>query len=254
MNIRPLVLLLMLSTALWSCKSLKDISSGAVNWRTVEERALNERLDFHTVVLSGKAKLNFPGSGMENLSVNYRINIVKDSAIMIRVIKLIEAARILITPDSIFVQDRINSQLISCDFKIAEETVGLPADFGLLQDMLLGQYHPIPELLEPTQKRGTPKIFEGSAAGLAFIYELDAALAKPTRIFASDSLANRSVSIRYSDFLAGAGSALPQQGNIDVTGTDELSVSFTHRKVTFDEESTLASFDVPSGYTRTTCR
>lgn len=235
------------------CKSLKNITSGGGGWKAVEKRALEEHLDFTTVNLSGKAKVNFPEGGFNNLGASYRISIIKDSVIMIRVIKLIEAARILITQDSIYIQNRIGNQLIVCDFSIAEDAIGLPADFGLIQDLLLGQYHPIPTEMTPVQKRGNPKTFQGNAAGMNFTYSLDADLAKPVNILAIDSAAERSVSLAYSDFQKSDYGIYPNDGSIEVTGAEELSVTFTHRKVSFSEDRSLASFDVPSGYTKIPC-
>lgn len=235
------------------CKSLKTLTSGGSGWKAVEKRALEERLDFTTVNLSGKAKVNFPDGGFNNLGASYRISIIKDSVIMIRVIKLIEAARILITQDSIYVQNRIGNQLIVCDFSIAEEAIGLPADFGLIQDLLLGQYHPIPAKMVPVQKRGNPKTFQGDAAGMNFTYSLDSDLAKPVQILANDPTAGRSVSFAYSDFQKSDYGIYPNDGDIEVTGAEELSVTFAHRKVSFSEDRSLASFDVPSGYTRIPC-
>lgn len=235
------------------CKSLKTLTSGASGWKAVEKRALEEHLDFTTVNLSGKARVNYPEGGFNNLGASYRISIIKDSVIMIRVIKLIEAARILITQDSIYVQNRISNQLIVCDFSLAEEAIGLPADFGLIQDLLLGQYHPIPPKMIPVQKRGNPKTFQGDAAGMNFTYSLDSDLAKPIQILAIDPTAERSVSLAYSDFQKSEYGVYPNDGDIEVTGTEELSVTFTHRKVSFSEDRSLASFDVPSGYTRIPC-
>lgn len=253
MRIKLLWMLPVILITFSGCKSLKTLTSGASGWKAVEKRAIEERLDFTTVNLSGKAKVNFPEGGFNNLSASYRISIIKDSVIMIRVIKLIEAARILITHDSIYVQNRIGNQLIVCDFGLAEEAIGLPADFGLIQDLLLGQYHPIPANMVPVQKRGNPKTFQGDAAGMNFTYSLDSDLAKPVNIHAVDPVAERSVSFSYADFQKSDYGIYPNDANIEVTGTDELSVTFSHRKVSFSEDRSLASFDVPSGYTKIPC-
>lgn len=235
------------------CKRLKELTGGNAGWKAVEQKALENHLDFEAVSLSGKARLNYPEGGFNNLSASYRINIVQDSLIMIRVIKLIEAARILITTDSVYVQNRISNQFIVCDFSIAEEVLGLPADFGLIQDMLLGQYHPIPANMEVVDKRGNPKTFEGTAAGMSFLYSLDSDLAKPTSIQASDSSEDRTVNVSYEDFRTVEEGTYPNGTSIDVTGTDNLSVTFSHRKVSFSTDQSLASFDVPAGYTRIQC-
>lgn len=253
MRIKLLWLLPVILISFSGCKSLKDITAGASSWKAVEKRALGEHLDFTAVTLSGKARVNYPEGGFNNLGASYRITILKDSVIMIRVIKLIEAARILITQDSIYVQNRISNQLIVCDFGLAEQAIGLPADFGLIQDLLLGQYHPIPSKMTPVQKRGNPKTFQGVAAGMNFTYSLDSDLAKPINILAIDPVAERNVSLAYADFQKSDYGIYPNDGNIDVSGAEELSVTFTHRKVTFSEDRSLASFDVPSGYTKIPC-
>lgn len=251
---RRLFVLIGVSVLVFSgCKRLKELTSGNAAWKAVEQRALNEHLDFTAVTLSGKARLNYPDGGFNNLSASYRINMIQDSLIMIRVIKLIEAARILITTDSVYIQNRINQELIVCDFAVAEEFLGLPADFGLLQDMLLGQYHPIPDNMTVVEKRGTPKTFEGRAAGLTFQYQLDSELAKPTMILATDPETDRAVSISYDAFSTTREGTYPNRASIEATGENHLSVTFSHRKVSFSTDQRLASFDVPSGYTRSTC-
>lgn len=253
MRIKLLWLLPAILISFSGCKSLRDLTSGNSGWKAIEKRALEEQMDFSAVTLSGKAKLNYPEGGFNNLGASYRISIIQDSVIMIRVIKLIEAARILITQDSIYVQNRINNQLIVCDFGLAEDAIGLPADFGLIQDLLLGQYHPIPTTMEIVDKRGNPKVFQGEAAGMQFLYSLDSDLAKPIQILATDSVVDRNVSLAYSDFEKSDYGTYPNQGTINVSGTEELSVTFTHRKVSFSEDRSLASFNVPSGYTKVPC-
>lgn len=239
---------------LGGCESLRELTAGATNWRTVEEKALNTRLDFHDATFSGKARLHLPAMGINNLSASYRMNIVNDSLILIRVIKLIEAARIQITPDSIYVMDRINEQVITCDYRLAEELTGLPADFALLQDLLLGQYHPVPANMTVSEKRGTPKTFVGMAAGKSFAYDLDAGLFRPLQIRAVNPETQERLTLTYDDFADGPGASYPQAIDIEVMGEEEMAVTFNHRKVAFDNDPNLLDFDIPSTYLRKSCR
>lgn len=88
--------------------------------------------------LGARAKISYDDEyGGETFSANIRLR--KDSVIWMNFKKFsIEGARVLITPDSIFVIDRINGQYIAKPFSYAQQEYSLPVGFQGLQAMLLG--------------------------------------------------------------------------------------------------------------------
>jgi len=88
--------------------------------------------------LSARAKINFKDSHQtRNFSANIRMR--KDSVIWMNVKKAsIEAFRILITTDSIYVINRLEKEYYVEDLKLVEEKFNFPGQFQALQTAILG--------------------------------------------------------------------------------------------------------------------
>ena len=133
-----LLLLLALLTAA-SCKNLRRAQGDSLKPRS--EKVLTKKLLENSVNaewLGAKAKITYSDeySG-ETFSANIRMR--KDSAIWMNFKKFsIEGARVLLTPDSIFVIDRINNEYLAKPFEYAQKEYSLPFGFQGLQAMLLG--------------------------------------------------------------------------------------------------------------------
>lgn len=94
--------------------------------------------DFET--FSGKAKVNFTDKEGKTTDVNINIRIKKDSAIWVSLNALlgIEAARVLITPDSVKLINKLDKKIQEQSVSYLQELVNLPLEFKALQDILLG--------------------------------------------------------------------------------------------------------------------
>ena len=87
---------------------------------------------------SAKSKIYFKDE-QQSRKATANIRLRKDSVLWMNVKKLgIEAARILITPDSIYIVDRIHKEYVIGDFSLIQQQYHLPADFDVIQNMLLG--------------------------------------------------------------------------------------------------------------------
>lgn len=87
---------------------------------------------------SGKAKIKY-NDGKQSLSVFSSIRIKKDSLIWLNAkVFGIEAARVLIEPDSVHVLDRMGKRYIARDIWWLQDEFGLPVNFNGLQALLLG--------------------------------------------------------------------------------------------------------------------
>ena len=111
------------------------------NLRPKSEKFLMKRLLANQVSadwLGTKARVTYRDEYMRESFTAY-IRMKKDSAIWMSFKKFsIEGARALITPDSIFVIDRINNQYLAKPFSYAQREYHLPVGFQGLQAMLLG--------------------------------------------------------------------------------------------------------------------
>lgn len=91
------------------------------------------------------AKANVESQSEDNkLDFNVHIRNKKDSAIWISITPLlgIEAARVLITKDSLYLIDRINNQYARTDFSFLNERYNIEVNFSMLQSLLLGNFFP----------------------------------------------------------------------------------------------------------------
>lgn len=94
--------------------------------------------DFET--FNAKAKVSFTDKDDKTTDVNVIIRIQKDKVIWVSVNALlgIEAARVLITPDSVKLINKIDKKIVEHSVSYLQELVNLPLDFYALQDLLLG--------------------------------------------------------------------------------------------------------------------
>ncbi len=125
-----------------SCKTTGGASSGKVKKRSANyllKQVDQHHIDVEWFDAKAKVAIEFNGQGISALST---IRIQKDKAIWMNAKKLgFEAGRMLITPDSIYVINRINREYYAKDFSYAQERMGLPADqanFQTIQAILLG--------------------------------------------------------------------------------------------------------------------
>ena len=122
-----------------SCKSAQKAQQIKLKDRSAKyltKKLTQQNIDVEW--LSAKAKMSFKDDN-QSKKANANIRLRKDSIIWMNIKKLgVEAARILITTDSIYVMDRMNDQYAVTDFSLIEEQYHLPANFQTLQNVVLG--------------------------------------------------------------------------------------------------------------------
>ena len=88
---------------------------------------------------SGKAKVHYEGKGEKHdFAANIRMEKDKKIWISVTALGLFEAARALITPDTIIVIDRINKVVKILPFKDAGKLLPVNVEFSTLQSLILG--------------------------------------------------------------------------------------------------------------------
>ena len=133
------LLLALVAVATVSCKNMRKAQGGSLKPKS--EKVLTKKLLENSVSATwfgARAKISYSDeySG-ETFGANIRMK--KDSAIWMNFKKFsIEGARILLTPDSIFVIDRINNEYLAKPFSYAQQEYSLPVGFQGLQALLLG--------------------------------------------------------------------------------------------------------------------
>jgi hypothetical protein len=139
-QIKVLLFFLGLVMITWSCKSSSKV--GTV------EKSKNEALELVEILknkqvdpdwMSAKTKIVYQ-SGGTMMSGQGLIRMKMDSALVVSVRKFsIEVAKLKIDRDSIFFVDRINSQFLEESLSRGAEMIGFPANFDLIQSIVLGR-------------------------------------------------------------------------------------------------------------------
>jgi len=204
----------------------------------------------HYATFSGRAKSNLTVNGKQRYDVTANIRIVRDEAIWISVTALmgIEVARVFITPDSIKVINRLQSEYIEKPFTYLDNFTGGGLDFSSLERLLVGDV--IGEItgddLEIWQvadgyllQRQMDDVRYEVGVGADY-QNSHTTITAPAR--------NQRLEAFYSDFQTDAGNSFPNQMEISIA-TPQLTLQseMRYNRVAYDEKIELP-FTVPSRY------
>lgn len=237
------------------------VSSCKPTERTGEPRKLTEKfvlkkmadntIDFNW--FSAKIKTNYQ-SDEESFTATLQVKIEKDKRIWISGQKFgFEGARILITPDSIQIINRLEKTYQVADFSYIQKEFNLPANFEAVQNFLVGNPLMMSENAMYRLKSDTATIvLDGIDDNVSFSYILNRLSYKLEKFALEDTSTARKVVTRQLDYQAtdkhGDFSFL-REIELESNDIEKVSVVMTYSKVDFDEEKTM-SFSVPSSYER----
>lgn len=138
--LRGICLIIIVSFSLLSCKTTKTVIK-PVNLKKETPEFLFDRLihqQFQADWLSAKGKLRYEDP-YQSASATVNIKMKKDSLIWMNIKKLgIEAARVKITTDSIYIINRIHNEYSIHGLDYLEKRYNLPATLSMIQTLLLG--------------------------------------------------------------------------------------------------------------------
>lgn len=135
-----MLVLMLLPFLILSCKIFKKGEDFELKKAKSEKFLLKKLIQnqINAESLAAKAKVTVRDeSGVTKFTANFRW--LKDSILLMNFKKLsAEAARAKITPDSVFIMDRLNRKYIAENFNFAQKEYNLPTGFAGLQAFLLG--------------------------------------------------------------------------------------------------------------------
>jgi len=106
--------------------------------REVYDKVMDNRLDYRT--FSAKVKVDFVGSDGKKSDFNAFIRMKKDSVLWLTINAAfgIEGFRVLVTPDSVKVMNKLDKVVQFRSVEYLREVTGIPLSFAELQDLLVG--------------------------------------------------------------------------------------------------------------------
>jgi len=237
-----------------SCRSKKNITTNkgfeatAVDRSNVIKTFEVSNLNYHTFSGRAKAKV-IMNNATHDVSATVRIQ--KDKAIWISVTALlgIEVARILITPDSVKILNKLQSTYVAKPFSYLYAYASEGITFDVLQDMLVGNISA--NLLKTNQVQVVSSEDDMQILGikndLTFSYGLNKTQ-RPFLFRLIENGANQSLEVSYRDYATIDGHTFPQSFNLQATGDQvKLVANLEYSKLQFNETVELP-FAVPSRY------
>lgn len=254
--------LLLAGLALASCHRAVSTKSGSLTATTAEPvkvatpagvKATNTSFQY----LNGRGKVHFKAKNGEQ-SANFNLRLKRDSAIWLSGSLLgIEGVRALLTPDSVRVVDRLHKTYFAGDYAYLSQLLNVPVTYKQMQDILLGDYQAAPKGAVPVVKtEGDNQAVTYPVAPLILEQLVSTATGRLQQLKVSESAAQRSLTVAYSEFQQPTGASLPfaftshvvgQQG-----GTESTSATLSFQKVEVGSGHLDFPFSVPKGYAKQT--
>ena len=199
--------------------------------------------------LGSKVRVTYRDEYMNERFTAY-IRMKKDSAIWMSFKKFsLEGARALITPDSIFVIDRLNGQYLAKPFSYIREEFHLPVGFEGLQAMLLGN----PVFFSSQTKSSvdsTHYLLLQKTDNLTARYWVDGGRFLLRRFHIDDFRNHREMTYTASEYKALSGKqnfSYFRRFNVKSPGLGQIEVGVDFSKVEIDVPQKM-SFSIPDRY------
>lgn len=256
MWIRGVVVVLISSFLLVGCKTKKKVSLpsneiptevSAANAASIKSFELSN-LDFRT--FSGRAKTKVEMND-QILDVTLNVRIERDKAIWLSVTATlgIEAARVLITPDSVKILNKLPGEYIAKPFSYIYNYTSKGVNFGTLQDLLMANVSS--NLLHTNNIQVASATDEFIVVGvkeqLSYQYRINRNN-RPFNFLLQEVGGNQNVEAFYSNYGTTAGYNFPQNMALNILGDNaSIKANLVYNRVAFNENIDMP-FSVPARY------
>lgn len=270
MKIVPgLVASIVIAAIMFSCRSTKSIQTAMSKKDSVEvivpdsnsradslkfihnvyEAVENNRIDFET--FSAKVKVDFEGSDGKKNDFNAFIRLRKDSVMWVSINALlgIEAFRVLITPDSVKVMNKLDKVIQLRSVSYLKEITHLPFTFKELQDLILG--NPIYFDTNIVSYRKAPGALSVLHVGQLFKHLLtlnpDNMEVQHSKLDDVDAVRARTADISYGDYEMRDGKPFSTFRKITVSEKSKLDIEMKFKQYDFNVPLNFP-FNIPKNY------
>lgn len=266
--------ILLLIVFLHSCKTKKTIITAVPPKQNVDKESAKKleaqlkQNEFKFEWLSAKFATEIKlDSSSFSFSVTARIR--KDSAIWMSISPLlgIEAARVLITKDSVKFMNRIKSEYFSGDYNYINQLLHAELDYDLLQALLVGnsvEFYNEDEKLKSAVDNGYYLLSTIRKRKLKKVVEKNKELKEPAqsiwmhpetnkivKILFFDFEKNRSFDATFDSFEKIDTQLFPNKINYTIKAEKNVAIQLDYSKVSINSAQTFP-FTVPSSYDRVT--
>jgi hypothetical protein len=263
---KGLFILISAITLLASCRSTRNIQTAIAKKDTVEtvtepnkidtaqliREALNKlgenKVDFTT--FTAKVDVDYRGGDDKHYDVNATIRMHKDSLIWasVNAVLGIEAMRVLITKDSVFLLDKLNKTFTARSVDYLQEVTSLPLSLSTLQNLLMGSPVFIDSVVTYTNDNAIVTLL---SIGSSFKNLVTINAANNTLVHSKlddvDITRSRTADLSYDDYDTKKGKLFSTKRRISIAEKNKLDISLNFKQVEFNEEVSFP-FSIPKNY------
>lgn len=259
--------------SLYSCKTRKAAQPAAPvgEVKPMKGNSVDSLLDkvqqhsFKAEWMSAKANITTVDSGNET-SFNINLRMRKDSVIWISVSPLlgIEVARVMITPDSIHVLDRLHSKYQISSFDYINKLLDMKVNFEIVQALLTGNFFAYKRnenkfnsvyledkyyILSSLNKRKLKRALEEKDPNKPVIQDcyISPELFRVVTMSVEDQKINKSLLSNYSDFRDTDYGAFPFKSTTHIAANKTFDINIEYTKVQTGEPQEFP-FTIPPRY------
>ena len=262
-----LLTLFVLFMLISSCRSTKSISTAmskkdsttvsinpsesdsARKVETAMDKIKGSYINFNT--FSAQMKIDYSDSRDKKYDVNAFVRMKKDSVIWISINAIlgIEAFRVMITPDTVSVLDKINKTIQYHSFEYLREMTNLPVDFPILQDLIIGN----PVFLDSNIVAYTESENFTSLTALGAFFKNFATFYNPDLLLQRSKLddvditRSRTADLSYQDYEDNDNRKFSTKRKISIAYKTKLDIDLEFKKVEFGSNQNYP-FSVPAKY------
>lgn len=214
--------------------------------------------DLEYEYLSLKSKIKISAED-KNLRLTANIRMKKDSVIWISLSPGfgVEAARALITQDSVFILDKIHREYDKRNIRQLADEFDFSFQLGMVESILIGNLiYPIGNK-DKVQKNQDSYSIVQQHGDVMITDVIGAKTMKLEKVTASSDLYSNTLEMSYSDFQEFKNKVYPAEINIDAKYTEgqnnnqkNANITVRHTKVEIDEKKYSFAFSIPKKYAR----
>jgi hypothetical protein len=252
-----------------SCRSTKKIQTAITKKDTVVTIVETKKIDTAQLIETALQKLNanrvgfktfsakvdvdYRGGDDKHYDVNANMRMYKDSLIWVSVNAVfgIEAMRMLITKDSVFLLDKLNKsyQVRSIDY--LQEVSGLPLSLSTLQNILVGN----PVFIDSNVVAYSSDNNIISLLSIGSNFKNLATINSNSNVLVHSKMddvdisRSRTAELNYDDYESKKGRLFSSKRRITIAEKNKLDISLNFKQYEFDDEVSFP-FSIPKNYKR----
>ncbi len=205
-------------------------------------------LDFN--YLSSKGQISLKDNN-DNLSSGVSIRMKKDSVIWVSVQPGlgIEAARMMLTQDSVFMINRLHKEYVAADYAFLRNKLQVDVSFELLQSILLGNYQS--QGAEKASDEGNMQHVQQLRQNLTFDYFIGRLTSKLQQLNVQDNNTGNTITVKYDSFEKIGQVPFAHSMAAQVLQKGQVSdFTLNYSRISVSDEVLSFPFSVPADYKR----